>query len=212
MTELEQKKLELEIDALEKNKANNKTKFWIEIIQGLSIIIGVFIAFNEFVLKDRESENQKSKVTLEYIQKAADIDINAAKDSLKFYRDFAFSIPVKDSADFRQDSIYNNITIRFEKSTIRLCHYYNVLYEGINSDYFDKKICMAFLSSDVRDLIDILSEFQSRVGAPGEKSYHNYPNYKSFRGMIEFYILCYPDKTKKYENYPQYDIDLPYKR
>lgn len=212
MAELEKEKLELEINALQKGKARDKIKFWLDFIQGLSIIVGIFIAFNEFVLKDRESETQKSKVTLEYIQKAADKDIIAAKDSLKFYRDFCFQMPVKDSDNLQQDSIFNDITKRFEKSTIRLCHYYNILNEGIKSDYFNRKTCIAFLSSDVDDLTDILSEFQSRVGQPGEKSYHDYPNYKNFKGMIEFYILCFPDKAKKYKSFPQYDIDLPSKR
>jgi len=54
MNALEVKKLELEIQALEKTSSRNRTKFIIEVIQGLSIIIAIIIAVYEFILKDRD--------------------------------------------------------------------------------------------------------------------------------------------------------------
>jgi len=203
-TELEIRKLELEIHSLAKSDRRDRLKFVIDFIQGLSIIVGVIIAINEFVLKDRESENQKSKVTLEYIQKVSDKEIIAALDSLKYFRDISYEMPVDDS---REDSLFQSISLRFDKATIRLSHYYNVLHEGIVSGYLDKNISNAFLAYDVRETIEVLSELQSRHG--GLQTKRMTPNYKRFKGLIEFYIDCYRINGEKLKEVPKYDLDSP---
>lgn len=106
MSELETKKLQLEIQALENTSRRDRIKFIVDLIQGMSIIVGIFIAINEFLLKDRESENQKSKVTLEYVQKIADVEIATAKDSLKYFRDLSFEMSIDNP---REDSLFRSM-------------------------------------------------------------------------------------------------------
>jgi hypothetical protein len=204
MTDLEKKKLELEIQSLIKSNRRDRFKFFVDLIQGLSIIVGVIIAINEFVLKDRESENQKSKVTLEYVQKITDKEIVAAKDSLRLYKELCYAMPLEDK---REDSLFENISNRFDKGTMNLSHYYNVVHEGIVAGYLDKDICNAFLAYDVRESIDILSELQSRHYGLNSKLIT--PDYKRFKGLIEFYIDCYKVKGDDLKRVPKYDLDKP---
>lgn len=139
--ELENRKLEIEIQYLVKSDKRNRLKLVIDFIKLLSIITLLMISINEFVLKDRESENQVSKVTLEYVQKISDKEIIEAIDSLKYFRDISFAIPVDDN---RGDSLFQSISLRFDKATMSLSHYYNVLQQGIVSGYFDKISVMHF--------------------------------------------------------------------
>lgn len=201
---LENQKLELEIQSLVKSDKRSRYKLIIDFIQGLSIIVGIIIAINEFVLKDRESENQVSKVTLEYVQKISDKEIIAAIDSLKKFRDISFAMSVDNNLE---DSLFQSISLRFDKATMSLSHYYNVLQEGIVSGYFDKNICNAFLAYDVRETIYVLSELQARHGGLDTKKI--IPDYKRFKGLIEFYIDCYQIKGEKLKEVPKYDRNLP---
>jgi hypothetical protein len=204
MEDLEKQKDQSETRALKVTKRRDTIRFIVEILQGLSIIAGVILAVNEFVLKDRESQNQRSKVTLEYVRKATDQEILAARDSLRYFRDVCYAMPVGDP---KEDSLFEAVFPRFDKATMPLSHYYNVLNSGIVSGYFDRQICNTFLAADLNEIIDLLSELQSRHDGFGRKGIT--PDYKRFKGLILFFIQSNNIQERDLENVPQYDLNKP---
>jgi hypothetical protein len=58
--ELEIEKLSLEIHEQKRTMKFGYAKLFIDAIQGLSIVVGIIFAINEFILNDREGRNQKS--------------------------------------------------------------------------------------------------------------------------------------------------------
>lgn len=206
-TELETEKLSLEINGLKTEQKYHLLQLVFSIIQSLSIIAGLLFALNEFVFKDREQQNNKVKTTLEYIDKTSDSAFIRAKDSLRYFRELAFAIPLGAT---NEDSMFNAVSERFEKATFPLSHYYNILENGIEKRYFDKELAFAFLGNEVYESIDLLGELQSRQGGLQTKVTYATPNYKGFKGMIAFWLKTRPDiDTKRYAG-PQYDLDKPY--
>lgn len=199
MSELEIRKLDLEIQALETASRRGFIIYLINLVQGVSIIVGILIAINEFILKDREAVNQKSKITIEYIQKVEDREIILSKEALQSFRDSCYAVPVGNP---REEILFRIITAKFDKATMNLAHFYNVLNDGIKSGFFDKKISQAFLAADVKETIHLLDELQSRHYGINTKL--SVPNYIKFKGMIEFYISCYNITGNNLKRVPRY--------
>lgn len=205
----EGQKLDLEIDALKKEKRRSWITFVMQMTQGFVVILGIFFAYKEFVLKDRESINLKTKLTLEYVQKIGDSAVVMASNMLQVYRDSAYGLPVTDG-DSTEIAFFSNLADRFPQKTFALAHFYNTLESGISSGYFDKEICFAFLSNDVSNSVSILSELQSRHY--GLESKIPKPDYRRFKGMIDFYIACNKGNAIDPKSVPQYDINKPYSK
>jgi hypothetical protein len=202
--ELEKEKLRLEIDQLRKSIKLGAIAKWTSIIQALSVIIGIAFALNEFVFKDREATNNRTKATLDFLSKISDKDFRRAEDSLILYHDLAYAMPKDDK---REDSLFSNLADRLPKGTFELCNFYNILENGIQQGYFDQVLCASYLSYDVASNIDVLGELQSRHN--GLSSKKTVPDYKSFKGLISFYIRINNITPGKLKNVPKYDLDKP---
>lgn len=211
---LELEKLQLEITEQKRNIKFAGLRQALEVVQGLSIIAAIIFGVNEFILKDRDGKNQETQITLNYINNLTTEDVASAHKSLIEARDLSFATPIPDdNADetdkifIQDDQMRREINENFVEKTFALCHFYNVLNQGIKTGLFNQELAEAFLAQHVKQSIDVLGEIQSRLGSPGDKTSH--PDYYNFEGMIEFYIRCYQIKNEEWDKLPNYDIGKP---
>ncbi|HEY4322663.1 MAG TPA: hypothetical protein VGN20_01725 [Mucilaginibacter sp.] len=206
--ELEREKLQLEVDQLQKSNRLNWLEKWATIIQASSVIIGIAFALNEFVFKDREATNNRTKYTLDFLNRVADKDFRKSEDSLVRYHDLAYAMSVNNR---REDSLFTSLAERLPKETFELCNFYNILENGIERGYFDEQLCASYLTFDVERNINILGELQARHN--GLQSKRIVPNYNGFKGLIDFYVRINHIMSKKDKDMtPQYDIDKPFRK
>jgi len=212
--DLEKEKLQLEIDQLAKTIRVGTVQKWISIIQAFSVVIGIFFALNEFVFKDRKAANNKTKATLDFLKRISDSSFRNSEDSLLLYHDLVFVLPISTNRtdSLRRDSVFSSVANRFSKGTFDLCNFYNILENGIEQGYFDQKLSAAYLSYDVNKNIDILEELQATHNGIGNKTAMPIPDYKQFKGLIDFYLRVsdVPIAARKY--LPQYDLGKPFFR
>lgn len=180
---LERQKLVAELNKLGRDAKYELFRLLFAGFQSVALIFGVFVAVNEFVIKDRAQKTQQQSIALTLVERGDSAAVRKARDSLNRLYDEAYAVPVDRGIESQR---FPGIVARFNKETHDLAAYYRALDRAIRAGYVDPELLVALLADDIQSTGHTLDEMLGRMGYPGTKSVNPYPD---IRPYCSFYAL-----------------------
>lgn len=155
--------------------------------QSVAVILGIILATNELILKDRDHERQLLELTIKQLDVGLSVPVQEARKRLFALMDFADRTPGANPNDppsiLQDDKMRSDVKQRFDNETRELAYFYNTIARCYEAGYCMKNLVLALLCEEAYSDLSALDQLNGRVGNRAFRP-------RFFQGLVRLQHAC----------------------